>query len=70
MFVMPTNSSPIMGLETSQHLNLIKQVESLKHFNSDIFGEIGCLPGKHHIQINKNAVPVVHPLRHSLHETS
>ena len=78
MFVVPTNSSPIIALETCQRLNLIKRVESLKYFNSDIirnhnvFGVIGCLPGEH-IQIDENAVIVVYlprrvpyPLRNKL----
>ena len=69
MFVVPTNSSPIIGLETCQRLNLIKRVEILdcddtNHLPSqDVFGEIGCLSGEHHIQIEGNAIPVVHPPR-------
>lgn len=70
MFVVPTNSSPIIGLETCQRLNLIKRVENLNRLDSDtfipnfdVFGEIGYLPGEHHIKIDENAVPVVHPPR-------
>ena len=69
MFVVPTDSSPIIGLETCQRLNLIKRVEILNcddaNFmpSQDVFGEIGCLSGEHHIQIEENATPVVHPPR-------
>ena len=69
MFVVPTDSSPIIGLETCQRLNLIKRVEILNcddaNFvpSQDVFGEIGCLHGEHHIQIEENATPVVHPPR-------
>ena len=47
MFVVPTDSSPIIGLETCQRLNLIKRVEILNcdHANfmpsQYVFGEIG-----------------------------
>ena len=67
IFVVPTNSSPIIGLETCQWLNLTKRVEILNcndaNFmpSQDVFGEIGCLCGEHHIQVEKNAIPVVHP---------
>ena len=69
MFVVPTDSSPIIGLETCQWLNLIKRVEILNCDDAnfvpsrDVFGEIGCLYGEHHIQIEENATPVVHPPR-------
>ena len=69
MFVVPRNSSPIIGLETCQRLNLIKRVETLNWSGAnlipsqDAFGEIGCLSGEHHIQIEENATPVVHPPR-------
>ena len=59
----------IIGLETCQRLNLIKRVEILNcddaNFvpSQDVFGEIGCLYGEHHIQIEENATPVVHPPR-------
>ena len=58
-----------VGLETCQRLNLIKRVEILNcddaNFmpSQDVFGEIGCLCGEHHIQVEENAIPVVHPPR-------
>ena len=29
----------------------------------DVFGELGCLIGDHHINIDRNATPVIHPPR-------
>ena len=31
--------------------------------SQDVFGEIGCLCGEHHNQVEENAIPVVHPPR-------
>ena len=63
-------STPILGLETCQRLNLIKRVEVLNCDNvdfiptdHDVFGEIGCLPDEYYIEINENANPVIHPPR-------
>lgn len=33
------------------------------HKYEDVFGEIGCLQGEHHISINPEAKPIVHPFR-------
>ena len=72
--VADTCSSPILGLKTSENLNLIKRVlhvnSSVTNFTeeySDCFGEIGCLPGTHHITIHETATPVVHPPRRVPH---
>ena len=60
-------------METCQLLNLIKRVETLNWSGAnfipsqDAFGEIGCLSGEHHIQIEENATPVVHPPRRVLY---
>ena len=69
-----TCSSPILRLKTSENLNLIKRVlhvnSSVTNFTeeySDCFGEIGCLPGTHHITIHETATPVVHPPRRVPH---
>ena len=67
------DSPPIVGLKTSSHLNLIKRVmnitkekivlpEFLKEYN-DCFGEIGCLRETHHIVIDPEVPPVIHPPR-------
>ena len=29
--------------------------------SQDVFGEIGCLSREHHIQVEENAIPAVHP---------
>ena len=69
-FVVHTKSPPIIGLETCQNLNLIKRVLSLDDKNShffdnyeDVFGELGCIPGEYHIDVDPNIKPVVHPAR-------
>ena len=69
-----TSSSPILGLKTSENLNLIKRVlhvnSSVANFTeeySDCFGEIGCLPGAHHITIDETATPIIHPPRRVPH---
>ena len=76
--VADTNSTTIIGLNTSTKLNLIKHVMQinsplpnyLKKFQ-DCFSDIGCLPGKHHIVIDTNHPPDVNPPRqisNPLHE--
>ena len=69
-FVVPTKSPPIIGLQTCQNLNLIKRVLSLDEKNShffdayeDVFGELGCIPGEYHINVDHTVKPVVHPAR-------
>ena len=66
--VADTNVTPIIGLNTSTKLNLIKRVMQinsslpnyLKEFR-DCFGDIECLPEKHHIVIDRNHPPDVNP---------
>ena len=68
--VADTNSTPIIGLNTSTKLNLIKRVMQinsplpnyLKEFQ-DCFSDTGYLPGKHHIVIDTNHPPDVNPPR-------
>ena len=64
-FVMPTKSSPILGLEAHQHFNLIQRISQIKQLNeniderySEVFGEIGCLPGEYHISLTEGASPI------------
>ncbi len=45
----------IWAVNTSEP-NLMEQYE-------DVFGEIGCLQGEHHISINSDVKPVIHPPR-------
>ena len=68
--VADTTSPPILGLTTSENLNLIKRVlkiditdiDFLTEF-SDCFGQIGCLLGTHHIVLKDNVTPVIHAPR-------
>ena len=69
-----TYSSPILGMKTSENLNLIERVLhvnfSATNFTEeypDCFGEIGCLPGTHHITIDETAMPIIHPPRRVPH---
>ncbi|XP_046856095.1 uncharacterized protein K02A2.6-like [Xenia sp. Carnegie-2017] len=65
-----TTSPPLIGLQTSIDLNLIKRVWTINAKTpnfiqeyKDVFGELGCLKGEHHISIDPNVTPVVHPPR-------
>ena len=68
--VADTKSSPILGLKTSSNLNLIKRIMKIDshaqdYFDSygDCFGELGILPGVHHIVTDPNVPPVVNTPR-------
>ena len=70
--VTDTHSTPIVGLKTSEKLNLIKRVridkinskipEYLQEF-SDCFGELGCFSKTHHIETDPNVRPTINPSR-------
>ena len=67
--VVPMKSNPIIGLKTCKRQNLIKHVmlindSELSIFDEyNVFGELGCLPGEYHINIDETVKPVVHPPR-------
>ena len=71
--VVDSDSVPILGLNTSVKLNLIKQIYQISNDIqsttpiheefSDCFGEIGCLPRVHHIEIRDDVKPVISPVR-------
>ena len=71
--VVDSDSVPILGLNTSVKLNLINQTYQISmnaQFTtpiqeefSDCFGEIGCLPRVHHIEIRDDVKPVITPVR-------
>ena len=69
--VVDTNSLPIIRLNSSKQLNLIKRILSISNSQKrnflneykDCFGEIGTLPKVHHITIDQNIIPVVTPAR-------
>ena len=66
--IVDIEATPILGLTTCSHLNLIKRImhvdkdmhEIMTQQFQDCFGEIGKLPGVHHITIDPT---VVHPPR-------
>ena len=65
-----SKSVPILGLSTSESLNLTKRISAvsisdeqfLSEF-SDCFGEIRTLKNTHYIKIKDNVTPVVTPVR-------
>ena len=70
-FVVKTHSQPILGLKACEEMNLIHRVQTLQSQEdvfeqySDVFNSsaLGCLPVSHHIQLNKDHKPVIHPPR-------
>ena len=72
LFHFVDNDSPfIRGLKTSKNLDLIRHImkvnscvpDYLQQY-TDCFGEIGCLKAKHHIIVDREVPPVIHPPRH------
>ena len=69
--VADTNSPPIIGLNSSKQLNLIKRILSISNSQKrnflneykDCLGEIGILLKVHHITIDQNITPVESPAR-------
>ena len=68
--VVDSESVTILGLKTSEHLQLIKimcriETNSETFFSEfhDCFGEIGTLNATHHIEVKDNVKPVVTPVR-------
>ena len=41
----------------------IKRTSNITQHYAQVFGDIGCLSGEHHINLKTNAKPVVHPPR-------
>ena len=68
------NLPPVVGLQTSEKLSLIKRIvnniksrSGIEVSYQDCFGEIGCLSHTYHIELNDNAKPVVSPSRRIPH---
>ena len=68
--VADTDSTPIIGHESSAKLHLICKMFEVKSEvpdyvkqYEDCFGDLGCLSTIHHIDINKRVSPVIHPPR-------
>ena len=74
-FVVEQATQPLLGLRACEDLGMLQQVQSLKqeeHFQSKMVAEfqevfaadnIGCLPVKHHIQLDESVKPVIHAPR-------
>lgn len=67
--IIDANAPAILGRETCEKLGMVKRIhevkaedDPLKDFE-DLFVGLGCLPGHHHIQINPEISPVIHPPR-------
>ena len=70
-YVIDRPTQAILGLKDCERLNLIRRVQHLEQNcstaddflkkYSDVFttSEVGCLPGLHHIKVDKNAKPVI-----------
>ena len=73
--IVDTISTPILGLPTSEKLNLIKRVMMVDNVQncyqdlltkfSNCFGELGMLPCEYHIMLKDDVKPVVMPPRQS-----
>lgn len=69
--IIARDSLAILGRESCTKLGLVRRVYSVeKKDNTDILSEyedvftgLGCVPGLHHIQLNPDATPVIHPPR-------
>ena len=66
------DSTPIIGLNTSMEMILIKRINEINKMSAipeyvrslkDCFGPIGCLKGTHHIVTSADVQPVVHSPR-------
>ena len=72
-YIVNSDTDAILSLKTSCELNLIKRINSIREESNyqnlltnykDVFKGIGCIKNiQHHITIDKNAVPIVHPIR-------
>ena len=72
-FVVPVQSTPILGLQACEQLNLVKKVdevtpslstkESIIREYPEVFKGLGCMDGDYHIVIDETVKPVIHPPR-------
>lgn len=70
--IVDQTAETIIGAETCEKLQLVKRIHSVTETKSindilskypKIFNGLGCMPGKHHINIDKEIEPVIHPPR-------
>jgi RNase H-like domain found in reverse transcriptase/Reverse transcriptase (RNA-dependent DNA polymerase)/Integrase zinc binding domain len=78
--VIEENTQPILGLSACVQLDLIKRIDKIEvthskdaviQANADLFEGLGKIPFKHEIEIQKNAIPVIHSAKRiplSLHD--
>ena len=70
-YVVKGNRQPLMGLSDCVRLGLVKRVNAVERDAKqniadeypDVFKGLGCLPGKHHIEVKENAQPVKNACR-------
>ena len=69
-FIVDSDSVPILGLKTSEHLQLTKRISKLETNSEtffsefhDCFGEIGTLNATYHIEVKDDVKSVVTPVR-------
>lgn len=67
--IIDADAPAILGRETCEELGMVKRIHEIKAGNDllkdfdDLFTGLGCLPGHHHIQIDPEISPVIHPPR-------
>ena len=74
-FIVNTKSPPVLGLEACTKLGVIKLVLSVQNDGptnfftefKDVFQGLGKFEGQHHIHVDRNYPPVVHPPRRLPH---
>ena len=74
-YIVNTKSPPVLGLEACTKLGVIKLVLSVKNEGptnfftefKDVFQGLGKFEGQHHIHVDRNYPPVVHPPRRLPH---
>ena len=75
-YVASVESPPILGLQASQNLNLVKKIDSVVTGSQvpltkadivndypDVFKGLGSMDGTYHIELDETVEPVIHPPR-------
>ena len=62
-YVANTKSQSVLGAPTYAEVGVIKRVYGVESQYSDLFSDLGCLPGIHKIHVDPNSTPVVHTPR-------
>lgn len=69
--VIQHESKPVLGKESSVAFGMVKRIYAMEERTQtnilseyeDLFTGLGCVPGVHHIQVNPDVSPVIHPPR-------